>query len=123
MVYIDETGAVLDSVDLKTGYLVDEEWIDHPEVEEVGHYEYEEIGRREYEDETVVSHLQRYVVDVPYSPAYREVTVQRYIPYTQEELEILGREEGYGVRINALEAKTTEHDDALNALIGGVADA
>ena len=115
MVYIDETGAVLDSVDLKKGYLVDEEWIDHPEVKREGHYEYEDLpgGGR----------LQRYVVDTPYQPGYREVTVQRYILYTEEELEILNKSDGYGLRIDALEAKTNEHEDALNALIGGVADA
>lgn len=115
MVYIDETGAVLGSVDLKKGYLEDVEWIDHPEVPQEGHYEYEALegGGR----------LQRYVVDVPYQSAYREVTVQKYIPYTQEELDVLARGDGYGVRIGALEARTAEHDDALNALIGGAADA
>ena len=115
MVYIDENGTVLDSVDLKRGFLVDEEWIDHPEKPQEGHFEYEELqgGGR----------MQRYVVDAPYQPAHREVTVQRYVPYTEEEMEILGRGDGYGVRISALEEKTQEHDGALSALIGGAQDA
>ena len=116
MVYIDENGAVLDSVDLTKGFLADVEWIDHPQVQEEGHYEYDELPGG--------GQLQRYVVDVQYAPAYREVTVQRYTPYTEEELRILnGGNSAPDGRVDALEAKVQEHDDALNALIGGVADA
>ena len=81
MVYIDETGAVLSSVDLKKGFLVDEEWIDYPEVPQEGHYEYEALSGG--------GRLQRWVVDVPYAPAHREVTVMKYIAYTEAELAAL----------------------------------
>lgn len=114
MVYIDENGAVLETVDLSKGYLVDAGWVDHPAVPQKGHFEYEALpgGGR----------LQRYVVDTPYQPAYREVTTQKYILYTEEELAVIARG-GHGARLDALEAKTKEHEDALGALIGGVEDA
>lgn len=115
MVYIDETGAVLESVDLSKGYLVDAAWIDHPEVPEQGHFEYDALpgGGR----------LQRYIVDVPYKPAYREVTVQRYIPYTQEEMDSMNPGGVSDARVDELEAKVQEHEEALASLIGGVQDA
>lgn len=112
MVYIDENGALLESVDLTIGYLEDVEWVDHPETPQKGHYEYDELpgGGR----------LQRYVEEVPYAPAYREVTIQRYIPYSEEELAAMNR--NYGAQIEELNATVAEQKAALEAIIGGVAD-
>lgn len=95
MVYVDESGAVLESVDLSIGYLEDAEWVDHPEVEEIGHYEYEELKGG--------GQLQKYVVDTPYQAAWREVTKQKYIPYTEAELAQIARQD-YASRLDALEA-------------------
>lgn len=74
MVYIDETGAQIESYDLTKGYLEDAEWIDHPAVKQAGHYEY---GKND---------VQRYVIDTPARAARREVTVRRFVRYTDEEL-------------------------------------
>lgn len=113
MVYIDEQGNVLERVDLNLGYLVDAEWTDHPETKEEGHYEYEEIGRVEGGDgEPIVSRLQRYVVDVPYAPAWREVTVQKFVAYTEEELAILARRDS-AERLCAVEAHCALLEDCL----------
>ena len=114
MVYVDENGAVLEDVDLTKGYLVDEEWVDHPAVKQKGHYEYAETetGGR----------VQTFVVDTPASSAWREVTKRRYIPYTEEELETIERGK-YGVRLDALEAQAKAHDEVLTAIEEGIADA
>ena len=73
MVYIDENNNQIDNYDLTLGYLVDHEWIDHPAVTQSGHYEYK-------------GNVQTFVVDVPATPAWREVTTQKYILYTEAEL-------------------------------------
>lgn len=73
MVYINESGAQIASYDLTKGYLVDAEWVDHPAVEQVGHYEYK-------------NGVQFFVVDTPAQAARREVTVQKFVLYTEEEL-------------------------------------
>lgn len=114
MVYVDEIGAVLESVDLSKGYLEDAEWVDHPEVPEVAHFEYEELkgGGR----------LQKHVVDTPYQPAWREVTKQRYIPYTEEELEAM-KGVDYGAQIESLRVEVNENRAALEAIVGGVVNA
>lgn len=103
MIYIDENGAVIENVELSKGYLEDAEWIDHPATEQQGHFEYDALpgGGR----------LQRYIVDVPYAPAYREVTVQRFIPYSEAELEAMAKND-YGARIAALEAQNAEYEAA-----------
>jgi hypothetical protein len=98
MVYIDENGAEIESFDLKKGYLVDEEWIDHPAIPEVGHYEYEPLtngGRR-----------QKYVVDEEGIPAWREVTKQKYVLYQQEEQ--TETDDDYAAQIAAQDAKIQE---------------
>ncbi|MBQ7887337.1 MAG: hypothetical protein IJ313_10645 [Clostridia bacterium] len=114
MVYIDENGAVLESVDLTKGRLEDAEWIDHPATAQQGHFEYDVMpgGGR----------VQRYVVDVPFAPARREVTAQRYIPYTRDELAVIAQSD-HDARLRALEEASAEQGAALAAMIGGVADA
>lgn len=114
MVYVDENGQVLESVDLTLGYLEDAEWTEHPEIPQRVHYEYEALrgGGR----------LQRAVVDTPYTPAWREVTKQRYVPYTDEELALM-RKADHAARLESLESETAEQRSALEALMGGVADA
>lgn len=100
MKYIDEEGNELAGVDLTAGYLVDAEWIDHAEVSQEEHYEYTDLaggGQR-----------QKAVIDVPYAPAWREVTAQRYIPYTQEQLAELARR-NYAQRLDG-------HDAEIQAL-------
>ena len=96
MKYIDEEGNELEGVDLTAGYLEDAEWIDHAEVPQEEHYEYTDLaggGQR-----------QKAVIDVPYAPAWREVTAQRYIPYTQEQLAELARQD-YRARLDANDTK------------------
>lgn len=103
MKYIDEHGRPLERVDLNLGRLEDAEWVDHPEVEEIGRYEYEPLDGGGY--------LQRYVIDTPYQAAWREVTVQRYIRYTPEELEAIAAGD-YAGRLNRLEAAAKEYERA-----------
>lgn len=95
MVYIDENGAVLESVDLSKGYLEDAEWVDHAEVPQQGHFEYEDLNGG--------GKLQKYIVDVEYKAAWREVTAQRYILYTEADLEAIAKSD-YAARLEALEA-------------------
>ena len=87
MKIIDENGAVIENPDLTLGYLVgDTEPLEHPAiegVEEVSHYEtvaeYPNGGRDV-----------RKVIDTPGVPAKaawtEQVSIQRYIRYTEEEL-------------------------------------
>ena len=116
MKYIDEQGKPLESVDLKLGYLEDAEWVDHQEVQEVGHYEYEPLDGG--------GQLQRYVVTTPYQAAWREVTVQRYIRYTPEDLEAIAAGD-YAARLSALEAASRAQSDTnalLSAQVQAVSD-
>lgn len=94
MVYVDENGMQIESPDLTLGYLVDHEWVDHPAQEQTGHYDYVES-----EDGHL---LQMFVVDSPASSAWREVTVQKYIRYTEDELEAIAKSD-YAARIRVLE--------------------
>lgn len=96
MKYMDEEGNELEGVDLNAGYLVDAEWIDHAEVAQEVHYEYEALpggGQR-----------QKAIIDVPYTPSWREVTAQRYIRYTQEQIEELARLD-YRARLDGHDAE------------------
>lgn len=106
MVYIDESGAQIERYDLMKGYLVDAEWIEHPEVPEKGHYVYEDLkgGGR----------LQRYIVDTAYQPARREVTVMKYILYTEEELALQAKADHAG-RLEALELQSALQAGRLDA--------
>lgn len=96
MIYIDANGEQIESFDLTKGYLVDAEWVDHPEIRQEGHYAYgtlPEGGR-----------VQAYVVDVEYCPAWREVTVKQYIPYSDEELQAMAARD-YLARLDAHEVQ------------------
>lgn len=95
MVYIDVDGNELESVDLSLGYLVDAEWVDHPKVKQSGHYEYNKLENGQK--------VQRFVVDTPARAAYREITVQKYILYTEEELAQMSTEQTVEERVSALE--------------------
>lgn len=108
MIYIDENGAEITNYDLTKGYLVDGEHVDHPEISEKGHYEYEPLAGG--------GRLQKYIIDTPYQPAYREVTVQKYIRYTTEELELLAKAD-YAGRLDALESNVEQHDEAFKSYI------
>lgn len=102
MKYIDEEGKELEGVDLTAGYLEDAEWIDHAEVPQEEHYEYTDLeggGQR-----------QNVIIDVPYAPAWREVTAQRYIRYTQEQLAELARQ-NYRVRLDGHDAEIQAIND------------
>ena len=114
MIYIDENGNELQSVDLARGWMRDAAWVDHPAQAQTGHFAYEPLpgGGR----------VQRFIVDTPHRAARREVTAQMYIPYTQAELDALSRGD-YGARMDALEENVQAHGEALGALIGGAADA
>lgn len=109
MVYIDETGVQIENPDLSIGYLVDAEWLDHPAQEQKGHYEYE-------------NGIQTFVVDQPAASAWSEVTVQRYVLYTEEELDAMGNSY-YAERLDALEAEVLNHRKVLTAIEEGIADA
>lgn len=76
MVYVDQNGNRIENPDLTKGYLVDSAWIDHPGTPQKGHYEY--IRRPEG------GVVQTYVIDEPAQGGWREVTVQKYIPYAPE---------------------------------------
>lgn len=114
MVYVDETGVELESVDLTLGYLVDDQWVDHPAQAQQGHYEYTDT-----QDGGVV---QNFVVDVPASPAWREVTVRKYILYTQDELNALQKSD-YAKRLDALEDSASVYGASLAAIQEGVVNA
>lgn len=103
MVYIDQDGKPLDRVDLSLGRLEDAEWTDHPEVQEIGHFEYEPLDGG--------GQLQRYVITTPYQAAWREVTVQRYILYTPEELAAIAAGD-YAARLDKLEAAQKDYEAA-----------
>lgn len=109
MVYVDETGKQIENPDLSLGCLVDAEWIDHPAQEQEGHYEY-------------AKGVQTFVVDKPAASAWREVTVQRYVPYTEAELKALAKAD-YANRLEVLEAEMQEQRGALTAIEEGIADA
>ena len=116
MTYFDENGNQIESYDLKLGYLVDYEWIDHPAVAQSGHYEYNGV-------------TQTFVVDVPAAPAWREVTAQKYVLYTEAELAHMAKLD-YATRIDNLEVadsgQATEIDilkAVLMAIEEGVANA
>lgn len=94
MVYIDENNNQIDHYDLTLGYLVDHEWIDHPAIAQSGHYEY-------------MGNVQTFVVDVPATPAWREVTAQKYISYTEAELAHMAKLD-YATRLENLEVADGE---------------
>ena len=111
MVYIDENGVQIENPDLSRGHLVDAEWVDHPAQDQKGHYEYK-------------NGVQTFVVDQPAASAWREVTVQCYVPYTEEELAAIG-DSNYVARLNALEAAgaaQVKTNELLNAQIMAVSD-
>lgn len=117
MKYIDEEGNELEGVDLTAGYLEDAEWIDHAEVSQAVHYEYEDLaggGQR-----------QRAVIDVPYAPAWREVTAQRYIRYTHEQLSEMARRnyalrlDGHDMDIRALSEQQAAYEAAYQEGVQG----
>lgn len=114
MIYIDETRKQIENPDLTKGYLVEAEWVNHPAVDEVGHYEYSDLEGG--------GQLQKYVVDFPFAPAWREVTVMKYIAYTEEELEQMNKAD-VNARLDALEATTAEHEYALEAIAEGATNA
>ena len=114
MVYVDESGNQIENPDLSLGYLVDAEWVDHPAQVQEGHYKY-------VETETG-GKVQTFVVDKPAASAWREVTVQRYVLYTEAELEAIARED-YSARLDVLEAQTQSHSELLTAIEEGIADA
>lgn len=107
MVIVDESGNELESVDMTLGRLVDDAWIDHPARAQQGHYAYEKT-----EGGGVV---QRYVVDSPASSAWREVTRQRYVPYTQDELSAI-RWGDFGARLNDLEESSRLNSAQIQAV-------
>lgn len=109
MIYIDESGNRIETYDLGLGHLVDHEWIDHPAIERVGHYEYDKNG------------IQSYVVDVPASPAWREVTVQKYVPYSESELLHMAALR-YAERLDLLEIANVEQQKTNQILSEQVAE-
>ena len=116
MKYINENGAAIESFDQTKGYLEDAEWTDHPEVKEESHFEYDELDGG--------GKLQRYVVDVPYQSPYREITAQRYVLYTDEELALMTKSD-YSARLDALETANEEQQGTntlLSAQIQAVSD-
>ena len=118
MVYIDENGVQIENPDLSHGHLVDAEWVDHPAKAQKGHYEYK-------------NGVQTFVVDAPPVAAYREVTVKRYVQYTEAELAAMAKAD-YANRLEALEAAGAALESAgaeqektnnlLNAQIKAVSD-
>jgi len=101
MIYIDENGNQIEQYDLSLGYLIDHEWIDHPEVAQSGHYEYNE------------DNVQTFVVDVPAKAPWHEVTVKRYVLYTQDELAYKAKLD-YVKRLDTLECINVELTDKNN---------
>lgn len=94
MLYIDENGKQIENPDLSLGYLVDAQWTDHPAQEQQGHYEYANTA--------MGGRVQTFVIDQPASAAWREVTAQKYILYTEDELKLTGKAD-YGKRLDAIE--------------------
>lgn len=116
MQYVDENGSPIESPDLTLGYLEDYEWIDHEEIPEQSHFEYELIGDppEDPEEQDMRGKVQIYIVDSPYVPTWREVTVQKYIKYTEEELEAI-QKNNYSYRCDLLESRCTAlEQNALN---------
>ena len=133
MIYIDENGNQIENYDLTLGYLVDHEWIDHPAQKQEGHYEYEKIVIREADDECKEEcHLlQKYIIDIPSVSAWREITVRKYILYTEAELEYMAKQK-YSERLDMLEMansnqesinqKQSETNNLLLAQVAAVSD-
>lgn len=92
MVYVDESGNVIENPDLNAGHVVDYEWVDHPAQAQEGHYEYRRNERG--------GMVQTYVIDRAAQAAWREVTVQMYIADDKKE-EYAALEN----RVTALEAQ------------------
>lgn len=100
MIYIDENNNQINDYDLSLGYLVDHEWIDHPAVAQSGHYEYKD-------------NVQTFIVDVQATPAWREVTTQKYVLYTEDELMNMAKLD-YATRIENLEIADNEQMETNN---------
>lgn len=113
MVYVDESGNVIENPDLNAGHVVDYKWVDHPAQAQEGHYEYRRNERG--------GMVQTYVIDRAAQAAWREVTVQMYIPLSDNE-EISG-----GLEIGALEERVYALEEKINgyesAYAQGVTDA
>ena len=100
MIYIDENNNQINDYDLALGHLVDHEWIDHPAVVQSGHYEYKD-------------NVQTFVIDVPATPAWREVTKQKYVLYTEAELAHIAKLD-YATRLENLEVADNEQVETNN---------
>ena len=100
MIYIDENNNQINDYDLTLGYLVDHEWIDHPAVAQSGHYEYQD-------------NVQTFIVDVQATPAWREVTTQRFVLYTEAELAHMAKLD-YATRLENLEVADNEQIETNN---------
>ena len=116
---LDENNVEIQSPDLSIGRLVEEKLFvaHHPAVEAVPEqWHYETITEYPNGGKDV-----KKVVDVPgveAKDAWDEYeTVQRYIPYTDEELEERNRPTLEN-RVEVLETDTTDMQSAINALLG-----
>lgn len=95
MIYIDENLNQIESYDLTLGYLVDYEWVDHPAIPQSGHYEYDK------------NNVQSFVIDQPAVGAWREVTKQQYVLYTEADFAHMAKLD-YATRLDNLEITNTE---------------
>ena len=133
MIYIDENGNQIETYDLTLGYLVDHEWVDHPEQKQIGHYDYTKSVIREADEENEEEYhlIQKYVIDTPYVGAWREVTAQKYVLYTEAEL-LHQQKLRYSERLDMLEMATESQaninkeqsvtNDLLSAQVMAVSD-
>ena len=119
----DENDVEITSPDLSLGHLVEEQRFvaHHPGVEAVAeqwHYETTATYPNGGKD------VQK-VVDVPgveAKPAWDEYeTIQRYIPFTQEQLEAI-RRPPLETRVETLEFNSEEIQEALDMLLSGVTE-
>lgn len=104
MVYVDQDGNRIENPDLSKGFLVDREWIDHPGKQQQGHFEYERLPQGGI--------VQVYVVDEAAQGGWREVTVQTYIPYPEEDENAGADTQALEERIGALEETVAGYEAA-----------
>ena len=116
---LDLGGMELENPDLSLGYLREEKIL-------IAHHDAVEAVQEQWHYETIAEYPNggkdvKRVVDVPgveAQDAWDEYeTVQRYIPYTDEELEERNRPTLEN-RVETLETDTTDLQSAINALLG-----
>lgn len=116
---LDENDNELESYDEELGYVTEDEINGtyneaQEEVQQQSHYvvvaEYPETGGKDVEE----------VIDVPYQPAreayYDKETIQRYHPYTEEQLKERAKLKSNGEKLESLYNSDLKFSDIVDAI-------